>query len=111
VSDLLDVPRRHSFDFRHVAEFPMVGSDAEFRSAQKRRVAVMIRLINLMDERGTLLSAGRLRAMTGGAVSVELGFTRLEFRRNRSAADSGLGLGRVTCGHCRKGDREGQRGQ
>lgn len=89
----------------------MVGSDAEFRSAQKRRVAVMIRLVNLMDERGTLLSAGRLRAMTGGAVSVELGFTRLKFRRNRSAADSGLGLGRVTCGHCGKGDREGQRRQ
>jgi len=89
----------------------MVGSDTEFRSAQKSRVAVMIGLVNLMDERGTLLSAGRLRAVAGGAVGVELGLARLEFRGNRFAADSGLRLRRVTGGHCGKGDRECQRGQ
>ena len=109
-SDLLDIPGGHAFDLRHVAEFPMMSSDAELRRAQKRRVAVMIGLVDLMDEWRTLLSAGCLRAMTGGAMCVELGFTSLEFRRHRSAADSGLRLGRVTCRHG-KNDRKCHRGQ
>ena len=70
--DLLDVRRRNPIDLRHVAELPVMGFDAEFRSAQKGRVAVVVGLINLMHERRALLRAGGPRPMASGAMSVEL---------------------------------------
>lgn len=63
--DLLDVPGGHGIDFRHVAELPVVRSDAELRRAQKGGVAMVIRLINLVDQRRTLLSARGLWTMAG----------------------------------------------
>ena len=50
--DLLDVRRRDPLDLRHVTELPVMGFDAEFRSAQKSGVAVMIGLIDLVDQGG-----------------------------------------------------------
>ena len=75
--DLLDVRRRDPLDLRHVTELPVMGFDAEFRSAQKGGVAVMIGLINLVDQRRALLGAGGLCTVAGGAMGVELRLARL----------------------------------
>jgi hypothetical protein len=48
-----------------------MGFDAEFRSAKKGGVAVMIGLINLVDQRRALLRAGGLWAVAGRAMGVE----------------------------------------
>ena len=47
--DLLDVRRRDPLDLRHVTELPVMSFHAELCSAQKGRVTMMIRLIDLMD--------------------------------------------------------------
>ena len=75
--DLLDIRRRDPLDLRHVTELPVMGFDAEFRSAQKGGVAVMIGLINLVDQRRALLGAGGLCTVAGGAMGVELRLARL----------------------------------
>ena len=70
--DLLDVRRRDPLDLRHVTELPVMGFDAEFSSAKKGGVAVMIGLINLVDQRRALLRAGGLWAVAGRAMGGEL---------------------------------------
>ena len=90
--DLLDVGRSDPVDLRHIAELPMVGFDAEGGGALKRRVPVMIGLIDLVNERRTLLCARCLRTMAGRAMGVELGLAGLQFRRNRGSAGGGFWL-------------------
>ena len=68
LDDLLDVCRGDRLDLRHVAEFPMMSFDAEFRGPEKGGIAMVIRFINLMDERRTLLCAGRLWSVAGRAM-------------------------------------------
>lgn len=47
--DLIDVPGGYALDLRHIAELPMVCLDAVGRSPLEGRIAVMIRLVDLMD--------------------------------------------------------------
>ena len=90
--DLLDVGRSDSVDLRHIAELPMVGFDAGGGGTLKRRVSVMVGLINLMNERRTLLCPSALWTMAGRTIRVKFGFSRLQFRWNRGSSDGGFGL-------------------
>ena len=46
--DLIDIPGGHTFDLRHIAEFPMVRLDAVGCSPLEGRISMMVRLVNLM---------------------------------------------------------------
>ena len=48
-NDLIDVGCSHRVNLRHIAELPMMGSDAVGRRTLERRITVMIGLIDLMD--------------------------------------------------------------
>ena len=63
--DLLDVIRFHGVDLRHIAELPMVRFDAVGGGAQESDIAVVIRLIDFVHERRTLLSSDASCAVTG----------------------------------------------
>src|SRR5687768_15992065 len=108
--DLLDVGRSDSVDLRHIAELPTVGFDAGGGGALKRRVSVMVGLINLMNERRTLLCPNALRTMAGRTMSLKFGFSRLQFHRNRGSPHGRVWLRRVT-GDDGKHPRESQQGQ
>ena len=86
LDDVLDVCRGNRLDLRHVAEFPMMSFDAEFRGPEKGRIAMVIRFINLVDERRTLLCAGGLWSVARRAMRVEFRLSCLQFRRNRAPA-------------------------
>ena len=108
--DLLDVGRSDSVDLRHIAELPMVGFDAGGGGTLKRRVPVMVGLINFMNERRTLLCPSALWTMAGRTMSLKSGFSRLQFHRNRCSPHGGFWLRRVTCDDG-KHPRESQQGQ
>lgn len=63
--DLIDLLRFHRIDLRHVAELPMMSFDSIGRRSLKRRVAVMIRLIDFVDERWTLSGSDSADPMAG----------------------------------------------
>ena len=90
--DLLDVGRSDSVDLRHIAELPMVGFDAGGGGTLKRRVPVMVGLINFMNERRTLLCPSALWTMAGRTMSLKSGFSRLQFHRNRCSPHGGFWL-------------------
>ena len=46
--NLIDIPWSHAFDLRHIAELPMMCLDAVGRSPLEGRIAVMIRLVDLV---------------------------------------------------------------
>ena len=63
--DVIDLLGFHCIDLRHVAELPMMSLDAIGRRSLKRRVAVMIRLIDFVDERWTLSGSDSADPMAG----------------------------------------------
>ena len=69
----------------------MVGFDAGGGGTLKRRVPVMVGLINLMNERRTLLCPSALRTMAGRTMSLKFGFSRLQFHRNRGSPTADFG--------------------
>ena len=85
--DLIDIPRGNAFDLRHVAEFPMVRFNAVGRSQLEGLIPVMVRLVDLIYERRSVVGSHRLFAMTGRTVRVECGFAHLELGRHRTAPD------------------------
>ena len=96
--NLIDILRGDAFDLRHVAEFPMVRLDAVGRSPVEGRIPVMIRLIDLMYQRRSVVGAHGLLPMTGRTVDIECGFACLELGRHRTTPDRWLGL-RGIAGH------------
>ena len=64
-NNLVDVRSAHRVYLRHIAELPMMGFDSDSRSALKRRIAVVIGLIDLMDQGRALLCASTPGAMAG----------------------------------------------
>ena len=80
--DLINIVGRHPLDLRHVAEFPMVRPDAVGRCILEGRVAVMIRFINLMDERRTLIGSHASGAVTARALGAKLLFSLSQFGRS-----------------------------
>jgi len=90
--DLIDIPRSDAFDLRHVAELPMVRPDAVGRRQLEGLIRMMVRLVDPMYERRSVIGACRLFPMTGRTVCVECGFTRLELGRHRANHDRWLGL-------------------
>lgn len=102
--DLIDVVGRHPFDLRHVAELPVVRSDAVGRGILEGRITVMIGLVNLMDERGALTGSHRAGTMTARTIGGELLFAVSIFRRSRSCRAR---LRRIALAACR-GDADQQ---
>lgn len=96
--DLIDVISRRALDLRHVAKFPMVRLDAVGRGPLKGRIAMMVRLIDLMHQRRSLVGPRRLLPMAGYAIGGELCLTDLEFHWYRSPSNRLLGLGGIA-GH------------
>ncbi len=84
--DLIDILRSHAFDLRHVAEFPMVRLDSVGRSPLERGIAMMVRLIDLMHQRRSVVGSRRLVSMAGRAVGVEFRFACLEVGWRRTAS-------------------------
>jgi len=84
--DLIDVLRGDAFDFRHVAKFPMVRLDSVGRSPLEGGIAMMVRLVDLMHQRRSVVGSCRLASVAGSAVGVEFRFTRLELGRRRTAS-------------------------
>jgi hypothetical protein len=76
--DLIDICRSDGVDFRHVAELPMVRLDTDGCSSLKGLISVMVRLIDLMHQRRSMVSSRCVFPMTGQTVCVEAGFARLE---------------------------------
>ena len=76
----------------------MVCPDAVGRSPLEGRIPVMIRFVDLMNERRSVIGSCRLRPMTGCTVRIEFGFAHLELRRHRTAPDRLLWL-RGVAGH------------
>ena len=56
--DLLDVPWCHAFDLRHISEFPMVRPHTVRGRHVERRITVMVRVIDLVDQRRTVIGSG-----------------------------------------------------
>lgn len=63
--DLFDVIRFHGVDLRHVAELPMVRLDAVGGGPLEGDIAMVIRLIDFVHERRTLLGSDASGAVTG----------------------------------------------
>ena len=64
-NNVVDIGGTHRVNLRHIAELPMMGLDSGSRSALERGIAVVIRLIDLMDQGRALLCAPTLRTMAG----------------------------------------------
>jgi len=82
-NDVIDIRSRHPLDLRHVAELPMVRADAMFSRPLEGDIGVMIRFVNLMHQRRTLLRPHSSYAMTGGTVGCKLRLTDLNICRSR----------------------------
>ena len=67
-NDVIDVPGRHPFYLRHVAELPMVSADAVFHRTLERDISVVIRFVNLVHQWRTLLCPDSSDSMTACAV-------------------------------------------
>ena len=65
LDDLIDVFGCGRVDFRHVAEFPVMGLHSAGSRSLKGGIAMMIGFVNFMHERGTLACADTTRAMAG----------------------------------------------
>ena len=96
--DLIDIPRSDAFGPRHVAELPMVRPHAVGRRQLEGLISVMVRLVDLMHQRRSVVRSRRLFPMTGCTVYVECGFASLELGRHRATPSCWLGL-RGIAGH------------
>src|SRR3989449_11732574 len=68
--DLIDIPRSDAFDLRHVAELPMVRPNAVGRRQLEGLIRVMVRLVDPMYERRSVVGSHPLFPMTGRPVRV-----------------------------------------
>ena len=64
-NDLLDVLGGDAFNLGHVAEFPVMGTDTVRCRQLKRGIAVVLRFVDFVDQRGAMIGAGCACAMTG----------------------------------------------
>ena len=94
--NLIDIAGCHAFDLGHIAELPMVRLDAVGGGPLESLISVMVRLVDLMHERGSLVRPHRLFSMTGCTICVECSFADLELGRHRRACDCLCRL----CGLC-----------
>lgn len=110
-SDIFDyfvyVIRRNSIDLGHVAEIPMVSANSIEGRSLKGHVGMMVRLIDLMDQRRTLGGSNRARAVTSRAMSGKFRLPELKLgwslaRRRRGGIFVRLGL----AGDANRHDRE-----
>jgi hypothetical protein len=62
---------------RHVTEGPVVLAHAALERKEERAVAVMPRLVDLVDQRRALVRSAAVVAMAGGAVCLEVFLPRL----------------------------------
>jgi hypothetical protein len=83
--NLIDIGRSDGVDFRHVAKLPMVRLDAVGRRPLEGLVSVMVRLVDLMHQRRSVVGAHALFPMTDRTVRIECGFARLELGRHSAA--------------------------
>lgn len=90
--DLIDVLGSDAIDLWHIAKFPMVRLDAVGRSPLEGGIAMVVRLIDLMDQWRSVVGARRLLPVAGSTVSIECGFAYLELSRHRTASSRWLGL-------------------
>ena len=100
--NLIDICRSDGVDFRHIAKLPMVRLDTVGCRPLEGLVSVMVRLVDLMHQRRSVVGAHRLFPMTGCTVRVERGFARLELGRHSAAHGCLCGL----CGLCGVAGRE-----
>ncbi len=84
-NDLLNISRHHPFDFRHIAELPVVCTDAILRRALEGDIGVMIRFINLMYQWRTLLGPDTSHTVASGTIGAEFRLAHLNIRRRRSS--------------------------
>jgi len=83
--DLIDISRSDGVDLRHVTKLPMVRLDAVGCRPLEGLVSVMVRLVNLVHQRRSVVGSCRLFPMTCRTVCVECGFARLELGRHSAA--------------------------
>jgi hypothetical protein len=62
--DLIHILRRDGIDLRHVPELPVMGFHAIGSGSLKRRIAMMIRFIDLVNQRWALSSSDSPDAVT-----------------------------------------------
>ena len=82
--DLIDIFGGHAIDFRHIAEFPVVGANTVGCCQLKGGIAMMARFVDFVDQRRAMISPGSSLAVTHRATDVELRFTTLKLSGNRS---------------------------
>src|SRR5262249_39671256 len=56
--NLINVLGGHTLDLRHIAELPMVCTNAVRSRHLKRRIAVMVRLVDFVDQRRAVIGSG-----------------------------------------------------
>src|SRR5262249_46320087 len=76
------------------------------RCPLKGGVAVMIRLVDFVDQRWALAGSSSLLAMANGAIGVEFRLACLQLGRETVGTDPGGGLRRITGRQCGKQARE-----
>jgi hypothetical protein len=86
--DVGNIVGRHCRNRRHVAKLPVVGSRTIFRGELERNVAMVRRLVDLVEEWRPLVATLQVRAMAGSAIGrIEL----LSKRRVRHQPHARLG--------------------
>ncbi|MCG3778355.1 MAG: hypothetical protein JW388_1073 [Nitrospira sp.] len=95
--DLIDFVRSDAIDLGHVAKIPMVRLHSIRHSPLERGIAMMVRLVNLMHQRRSMVGSCRLASVAGHAVGIKFPFASLKLGRNRTAPNRWLGLRRIAC--------------
>lgn len=71
-NDRFDIALCHALLHGHIAKTPVMGLNAAFSRHEKGHIAMMRRLVDLMNQRrAEAFFAGGIYAMTGGADAVE----------------------------------------
>ncbi len=84
LDDLIHIVGGHPVDLGHVPEFPVVGLHPVGRRSLEGGIAMMVRFINLVDQRGPLTCPDSTDPMAGGTIGLKLGFSWLHVDRNRA---------------------------
>ena len=103
--DLIDIAWGHALDLWHIAELPVVCLDAVGCSPLESLISVVVRLIDLMDERGAVVRSCCLFSMAGRTICIECRFTSLELGRYRPAGGYGFWRLRRIAG-CKKTEHQ-----
>ena len=75
--NLFDICGRDPFNFRHIAELPMMRANTIGGGPLKGEIAMVIRFVDLMDKRRPLTRSGSSLAMATSTIGIKLRFALL----------------------------------